>query len=336
MSQNLDPDFVFFRGAANGLDYACGGCHKVLIHGVSLSQIVNVVLQCPKCKAFNDTAPALYSPNNAAGPWNRISARDGTKSSQTDTQSRSEVSNNSSIYKVAMSMQKNDHESKPVPGNPKILDLSKMPKHQNKPNADGPGCYDLVFRRPRADVTPGGEVEVAIYITGYGNISGAKLYFVPPTNFLDPDGCYVDFGLNMRADNLGHFGATRQEIAGESFTIDLSSGGLQAPGWSGPSLFFDDNIGIATESATRDIESGAPEPPVKFTLSVKEKIASGDHDLNFVLTYFNGREWVIAYRTASLRVPTLYERHAGWAWSIGTVIAVIATAATILGLIKAL
>jgi hypothetical protein len=74
---------------------------------------------------------------------------------------------------------------------------------------------------------------------------------------------------------------------------------------------------------------------VKFTLSVKEKIASGDHDLNFVLTYFNGREWAIAYRTASLHVPTLYERHAGWAWSIGTAIAVVATVATILGLIKA-
>jgi phage FluMu protein Com len=226
MSQNTDPDFIFFRGGANGREYACGGCRKVLIHGVPLSQIVNVVLQCPRCKAFNDTA-APYFPNNSTGPRNPISMRGGTQSSQTDIGARGELSGNSSLNEVGMSMSKDNHGSELGPGNSKTLDLSKMPKHQNKPNADRPGCYDLVFRRPRADVTPGGKVEVAIYITGYGSISGAKLYFVPPTDFLDPDACYVDFGFNLRADNLGHFGVTRQETAGESFTIDLSSGGLK-------------------------------------------------------------------------------------------------------------
>jgi hypothetical protein len=336
VSQSPDPDFVFFRGMGNGVQYACGSCGKILIQGVSLNQIVSIVLQCPACKAFNDTAQASYSLGNAAARQDPSFSTDKSEDSKIGTDGSNQLSDTAPTNGDAMGIHEEEHVPAPVPGDPNNIDLSKMPNPQNRPNSDRPGSYDLVFRRPKAEVIPGGEVEVAIYITGYGSISDAKLYFVPPTDFLDPDRCYVDFDLNRRADGLVHFGVTRQGIAGESFTLDLSSGGLKPPAWHGPSLFFDKGLGIATESATRDIESGKLEPPVKFTMRVKEKVARGDHDLNFALTYFNGREWAIAYRTASLHVPTFYERHAGWAWSIGTAIAVIAAAATVLGLIKAL
>ena len=113
----------------------------------------------------------------------------------------------------------------------------------------------------------------------------------------------------------------------KGLTIDLSSGGLGASHWPGPSLFFDSGIGIASER-------GTPEPPVKLILSTRKKIPSGDHNLSFALTYFNGREWSISYRTALLHVPTLYERYEGRAWTVGAIIALIATVASVIAAVR--
>lgn len=200
-----------------------------------------------------------------------------------------------------------------------------MPNPQNRPGFNKPGCYDLVFRRPRTEVTPGEDAEVELYITGYGMISGAKLYFVPPANFIDPGLSWVEYDLGPREDGI-RFGATRRPMGDRGFAIDLSSGGIKPPHWSKSSLFFDAGVGIATED-------GTPEPPVKLVMKTKKEISTGDHNLIFSLTYFNGLEWRMAYRAASLHVPTLYERYEGWAWIAGIIVAMIATVASVIAVV---
>jgi hypothetical protein len=201
--------------------------------------------------------------------------------------------------------------------------IGPMPKPQNGPNSDSPGAYDLVFRRPRTEVAPGEEAEIEIYITGYGSISNVKFFFMPPASFVESDSCSVEHSLNVKEDGRAHFGSVSVSGGENGFTVDLSSGGLQQPGWPGPSLFFDTGIGIATER-------GTPEPPVKVRFKINKDAANGDHSLSFALTYFNGREWCVAYRTAVLHVPTLYERYEGRAWIIGAIIALVAMIAAII------
>jgi hypothetical protein len=38
------------------LDQICGGCDRVLIHGLELGQVRNLILRCP-CGAYNATDP---------------------------------------------------------------------------------------------------------------------------------------------------------------------------------------------------------------------------------------------------------------------------------------
>lgn len=43
-----------FRGEGD-LSFVCGGCRLPLAVGVDAGQIRNVVMQCPRCKAYNET-----------------------------------------------------------------------------------------------------------------------------------------------------------------------------------------------------------------------------------------------------------------------------------------
>lgn len=43
----------FIRGNGN-IDLTCGRCGEVLAQGIAEGQIRNIVLQCPKCKTYND------------------------------------------------------------------------------------------------------------------------------------------------------------------------------------------------------------------------------------------------------------------------------------------
>lgn len=204
-----------------------------------------------------------------------------------------------------------------------------MPHPQNKPHADKPGSYDLIFRRPRTEVAPGEWAEIDIYITGYGCVSGVKLYFMPPTSFIESGTCSVEHSIGVKDGGLVHWGSLREEAADEGMTLDLSSGGLTQPGWHGPSLFFDMAGRIATELST-------PEPPIRVKFKVRVKVGTGDHTVNFALTYFNGREWCVANRAAIIHVPTLYERYEGRAWAFGAAIAVITLVTSIVALFVAL
>lgn len=203
-----------------------------------------------------------------------------------------------------------------------------MPNPQNKPNADQPGCYDLIFRRPRTEVTAGEWAEIDIYITGYGKISGAKFYFMPPTSFIETNTCVIEHSLKMEDGQL-RWGGLRNDGADDGVTIDFSQGGLRQLGWPNTSSFFDVAGGIATEKSL----SG---PPVKVKFQVKAKAGTGDHNLSFALTYFNDREWHIANRTAILHIPTLYERYEGWAWTVGIIVALITMITSIVAIFIAI
>ena len=202
------------------------------------------------------------------------------------------------------------------------------PRPQNRPHAEFPGCYELVFSRPRTDVVPGEETTVGIYVTGYGLISGGKIHFMPPTGLIEPGACWVDHDLRMEDGKLS-FGAA-QSPHGEGGAVLQFSNGVKHTEWLESTLFFDvGGVGIMTENS-------AVNPPVRVRLKIKKGAPTGDHDLSFAFTYFNGQEWRISYRTVVLHVPTLYERYEGRAWAIGATIAIIAMLASIIAAVAAI
>ena len=63
--------------------------------------------------------------------------------------------------------------------------MTDPPLPQNTRFAKQPGEYRLAIRVSQAEIDPGGEVNLEIFITGYGEIRGAKLVFYPPQYFID-------------------------------------------------------------------------------------------------------------------------------------------------------
>jgi hypothetical protein len=78
-------------------------------------------------------------------------------------------------------------------------------------HAKCPGDYRLAYRAAQAEVDPGEELRIELYITGYGEISGAKLTFYPPTYFIEQEKSRVMHGLTEVGGTRTrpHLGPTR-------------------------------------------------------------------------------------------------------------------------------
>src|SRR3989304_6708795 len=71
--------------------------------------------------------------------------------------------------------------------------------------AEKPGNYELAVRALNPEVEPGGTINLEVYITGYGEIKGAKVYFLAPLKFIQTGKAI--FGLTERtiSDNVREF-----------------------------------------------------------------------------------------------------------------------------------
>lgn len=46
---------IYWQGSATNIGLVCGTCAAVLVAGMRREQIVNIVLRCKQCGAFNET-----------------------------------------------------------------------------------------------------------------------------------------------------------------------------------------------------------------------------------------------------------------------------------------
>jgi len=56
--QHIGDGTILFQGKSGLTAYVCGKCGEPLIVGVPLEQLVNLVLGCSNCGAFNETQAA--------------------------------------------------------------------------------------------------------------------------------------------------------------------------------------------------------------------------------------------------------------------------------------
>ena len=201
-------------------------------------------------------------------------------------------------------------------------------KPQNAEHADKPGEYRLAPRVRQAQIDPGKEIVVELYITGYGRIQGPKLVFYPPPFFIDEQNskAFFDLGESESSGRLV-FGKTERQLSEAGLTVVLAAG-IQAPGWAESSLFFDLGQGKATNQIAT--EAKQTKAPVELQLKTQAKAPAGNHTLQFYLTYFNGSEWKSDSQTVSIEVPNWWRRHEGWTFFAALVAVVITLASLVL------
>lgn len=204
-----------------------------------------------------------------------------------------------------------------------VVETGPLP--QNASNAEDPGAYRLSIQSQVRAVKPGTEVKLHVFLVGYGRLDAAKVSFFAPPLFLDENQSLVSHSLGESpSDGRLIFGVIDSPVTKSSAVI-LTSGGLEKDGWRAPSLVFDfpkpargESVGVTVaETALRN-------PPLVYKLKTMGKVKPGSYQLELFLTYSNGFHWETNSSQCSIVVASWLERHELLAWSVGTMIALIA------------
>jgi len=183
---------------------------------------------------------------------------------------------------------------------------------QGREFADKPGAYSLVSRISRANVDPGDALHVELYFTGYGIIEGGKLLVYPSPSIFDSSESNITAGCRQIGDMITFGGKVWPMDRGGSFWIEVNDTGVKTKGWKRSTIFFDAIPGthlLFTEAAFPwTPPKGQFHGPVTLSLKIKDKAKSGQYDVRFALTYYNGESWVTCPETAQFSVTTWYQR----------------------------
>jgi hypothetical protein len=219
----------------------------------------------------------------------------------------------------------------------RTVNLSNGPPRQGA-FAKNPGKYEIVVRAVNQIVNPGGTVLFEAYITGYGEITVAKLYSSFPKDIIEiGENTYVTHSLGNDNTNI-YFGARKETIDQAGNIMDLV--GIKTEKWDYSTMFIDFNLfSFKPKSAlvqTRKIltESNINKSPVEFHLKTIKEASPGIYTFKFYLIYFNGSEWNISTEKIQIEVPSWLKRHEGWAWAIGIILALIASWANAINIYK--
>ena len=199
------------------------------------------------------------------------------------------------------------------------------PLPQNARFANAPGEYKLAIRVSKAEIDPGGEVNLEIFVTGYGEIRGAKLVVYPPPYFIDLHTSKVihDLEAGEQPEDPVVFGETEKTFeevgSGEQEgVVHITFGGYKGDNWGFYSTFFDvpptDINGDVWVIAT---ETRSGRAPITMPLKARCKAPPGDHNLRFYLTYYNGSQWKIDSQSVSITARAWFRRHEGLTWGVG-------------------
>lgn len=178
-----------------------------------------------------------------------------------------------------------------------------------------PGAYQLAIRAPKTEIDPGDDIILEIYVTGYGEIRGAKVVFYPPTNFVSYT--QVDGWAAVKAMIIGRGGA--RGLTNHAVIIPLAADERDDPyGWRSDT----DPHGIDTSAIAAEARFSAPirltlgtkpqyvePPPTGETSIIDTPIPPGNHTFQVFLTYFNGSEWKTDSQSVTVSVRNWFQRN---------------------------
>lgn len=213
---------------------------------------------------------------------------------------------------------------------------------QKKPRicryADEPGAYSLVVESSQPLAYKGDTILLKLFFSGYGMISSPKLFIVMPPRLHNPEKSYIYMNIYPdKNDGFIKFGNTKEPLHN---ITSYSIRGMKAPAWDEPTLMIDvdgrPNMIFTEMVFTRapfEMEININQTSFKEYFLNKERLRAGQHPIKFVLTYFNGRDWITEQTVHDITLSSWYQRHELLAWFIGTIVALIALVATTIGTI---
>lgn len=187
-------------------------------------------------------------------------------------------------------------------------------------HAEDTGSYELAIKALNPVLDPSEWLEIELFITGYGEITGAKIVAYPSSYLFDDHQSKIWGGFGPSQSGRHRFGAMTMPFDTNGVTLQIS-GRQGAPG---ASLFFDLTDGRVPQILT---ETKQDEAPYRFLLKTLPTIRPGKYSVDFFMTYHDGQKWRTSSKKADFQVRNFLERFA-------VQIGLLALAASLISLLK--
>ncbi|MCP2052485.1 UNVERIFIED_ORG: hypothetical protein J3D59_002345 [Pseudomonas fluorescens] len=192
-------------------------------------------------------------------------------------------------------------------------------------NCDSPGCYSIATRVGETILNPGDTLKFEQFVTGYGDARDAKIQCYISSNVFDNANAHVLMGLGSDAPGEKmKWGFERNNVTDDGFRINPNMFIYKAKTKDEVKTFFIDGNSDKINSVMSEVR--LTNAPFTYSLPTKKDIKSGSHYVDFYMTYFNGREWVVTKERVEFKIRNFFERNnklISWLAIIASVFAII-------------
>jgi hypothetical protein len=184
------------------------------------------------------------------------------------------------------------------------VDLAAGPR--SKPFAKAPGSYEAAIRLTTPILDPGEALNLELFITGYGEICQAKLFFFPSDAVFDTKQSWAESGFHKTADGSFVWGGKRDFLVSTETAVFIAFQGIRLQGWAETTSFLDADSVV--NMVTTEMKYGG-KAPLELSLQTLKDIKPGKYYIEFCFTYYDGQKWRSGTKRAEFTIRTFIERH---------------------------
>jgi hypothetical protein len=153
-----------------------------------------------------------------------------------------------------------------------------------------PGSYKLYLRATESVISPGDDLSVEVYISGFGESKLNKLVIQPSADIFDRSSSHATW----------NWGNDRLDIPPQGITI------LNHP--IEPSKELPNPLSVPTEMWGGGNTEETTKPPITLRLKTKDTVRPGAYYLSFVFTYYDGEKWNTTSTKSNFTVRNILQR----------------------------
>ncbi|PIB40351.1 hypothetical protein AOA59_28030 [Pseudomonas sp. 2822-15] len=173
-------------------------------------------------------------------------------------------------------------------------------------NCDAPGRYSLATLVGETILNPGDALVFEQFITGYGEGLDIKIQCYISSNVFDNSEAHVLLELGDGGDGKAQWGVKKENIIDDGFRIYPNQYTFdKGTDRERSTIFVDGSERINSVLSEIRLDRA----PFTYNLKTKKNIKSGIHYIDFYMTYYNGKEWILNKERVEFKIRNFFERH---------------------------
>jgi hypothetical protein len=189
--------------------------------------------------------------------------------------------------------------------------MQKTMMPRSKAYAQKPGAYQIATQGANTTLNSGDTLKFKQFITGYGEMSNAKIQAYFSAEVFDEKHSTIRQGIIWeKRDGLAiptGWGAHVDPLDSQGFCAQLHGGNFAD--YPYPAYVFDSDTNPSSNRVLTELQGEYA--PFEFSLKLKKNASPGIHFIDFYFTYFNGEVWTVSKERVEFKITNSFEKHSG-------------------------